>query len=74
MTGNEHQGPLFWFMSIQTANGAAFYVIGYQGTWVPKPGATRLDLFHEIRQYVGDREPRSRDGVVVAFDIQPNKI
>ncbi|MEU6543848.1 hypothetical protein [Streptomyces sp. NPDC046859] len=69
------QGSHFWFMSIQGPNGAGgFYLNSYQGTRTPKRGATRLELFNSIRQEVSENDPLSQSGVVIAFDIQPNKL
>ena len=74
MTDNADQGTHFWFMAIQTPNSRGYFVADYKGTITPEPGATRLDLFNELLDGVGQRWPESRGGVVLAFDIQPNKL
>ncbi len=68
------QGTHFYFMSMQMSNARGFYTTDFQGVLTPKPGQTRLDLFNEIRADFEAREPRVRSGVVIAFDIQPNKL
>ena len=70
----QEQGTHFWFMVFQTPNESGLYVNSYQGTWTPKPGATRLDLFNAIRDFVREQDPRARGGVVTAFDIQRNEV
>ncbi|GHB15034.1 hypothetical protein GCM10018777_55900 [Streptomyces albogriseolus] len=68
------QGTHFWFMSMQTKNAAGYYLNSYQGTVTPARGATRMDLFNEVRGFVEENDPRSKGGIVLAFDIQRNKI
>lgn len=68
------QVPHFWFMTIQTPNGAGFRINSYQGVLTPKPGTTRLDLFNELREEIERRDPLSRGGCVIAFDVQPNAL
>lgn len=69
------QGSHFWFMTIQAPNSTGgFYMNSYQGTRTPKRGSTRLDLFNSIRQEIGENDPLGKNGVVIAFDIQPNKL
>lgn len=72
--GPAGQGTHFWFMVIQTPRDGGLYVNSYQGTWTPEPGATRLDMFNIIRAFVNEKDPRSRGGAAVAFDIQPNEL
>lgn len=69
-----HQGTHFWFMSVQTANAGGYYLNSYQGTLTPGSKATRLDLFNDIRRLVEEKDPRSKGGIVLAFDIQPNQL
>ena len=70
---SEEEGTLFWFMAIQAPH-RGVWLNDYQGTWVPEPGDTRMDCLNAIRQNVDDPDPRARGGIVIAFDIQPNKI
>lgn len=70
----EPQGSHFWFMTIQTANAAGYYLNSYQGTWTPVPGETRLDVFNAIRRFVEEKDPRCMGGVATVFDVQPNTI
>jgi len=74
MTELAEQGTHFWFMTIQTPNARGFYVNSYQGTWTPRPKATRLDTFNDIRSYIDEQDPRARGGIVAGFDIQPNQL
>ncbi|MFI9598965.1 hypothetical protein ACIHCX_03620 [Streptomyces sp. NPDC052043] len=74
MTKATKQGSHFWMMTIQTPNAAGYNVTDYQGTLTPARGATRLDLFNEIREEIYRESPHSRGGVVIAFDVQPNQL
>lgn len=76
LVGNmSQQGSHFWFMTIQAPNGTGgIYMNSYQGTRTPHRGATRLELFNAIRQEIKQVDPLSESGVVIAFDIQPNKL
>lgn len=71
---NEPQGTHFWLLTMQTPNAAGFYLNSYQGTITPAAGATRLDAFNEVRRLVEEQDPPSRGGIVLAFDVQPNRI
>ena len=68
------QGTHFWFMTVQSPNDGGFYMNSYQGTWTPGPEDTRLDVFNAIRSFVREKDPRAQGGVVVAFDLQSNKL
>jgi hypothetical protein len=68
------QGTHFWFMAIQTPNGSGYCLADYQGVCTPCPGATRLDVFNDLREGINRQHPQSRGGTVIAFDIQPNQI
>lgn len=70
----EEPGTHFWFMTIQTPNGAGVFVNSYQGTWTPKLGQTRLTVFNAIRAFIREKDPRTAAGVVVAFDLQRNEL
>lgn len=70
----DSQGTHFWFMAIQTPNRTGYRLNDYQGVLTPRPGSTRLDLFNDIRREVEQQDPLSRGGIVVAFDLQPNKL
>ncbi|MGW4703252.1 hypothetical protein [Streptomyces sp. NPDC004285] len=71
----QKQGTYFWFMAIQTSTAATGTTIGdYQGTISPPRGTTRFDLFNKVRAEVEQRYPQAVGGVVVAFDVQPNKL
>jgi hypothetical protein len=68
------EGTHFWFMSVMAVNPRGPWVNDYQGTLTLTPGATRMDLFNQIREEVAEKDLRSRDAIVLAFDIQPNRI
>ncbi|MFD9368790.1 hypothetical protein ACFWA6_13950 [Streptomyces sp. NPDC060020] len=68
---SEKQGTHFWFMVILVPGGSLMTV---RATITPQRGRTRLDLFDQIREEVASLHPETRDGQVVAFDIQPNKL
>ena len=68
------QGTHFWFMSIQAPTRTGIYAASHQGSWTPRAGQTRLDLFNEIYAHVEASDPPSRGGTVIAFDIQPNQL
>ncbi|MEU7032720.1 hypothetical protein ABZ958_03415 [Streptomyces sp. NPDC046237] len=75
MTDMEKQGTHFWFMTIQNSSAASGTTVGdYQGTISPPRGTTRFDLFNKLRAEIEQRYPQAVDGVVVAFDVQPNKL
>lgn len=71
---SSEQGSHFWHMVIQTPNARGMHLGSYQGTRTPKRGQTRLDLFNDVLDEMYQKYPESRGGVVIAFDIQPNKI
>lgn len=60
----------FWFMSFQTAAGATTI----SGTFKKAPNATRNRAYEEIMATVREQHPHLADGVVVSFDVQPNKL
>ncbi|RPK56213.1 hypothetical protein EES43_24535 [Streptomyces sp. ADI96-02] len=64
----------FWFMTIQTPNGAGFLISSYQGQMPLVSGTTRLGFFNEIREEIARRNPLAQGGCVIAFDIQPNNL
>lgn len=64
----------FWFMSVVTMNAVGPWFNDYQGTLTLAPGATRLEVFNQIREEVAQNDPRSRGSLVIAFDIQPNEL
>jgi hypothetical protein len=64
----------FWFMSIQASNQGGVFLGSYQGTRTVKSGQNRLDLFNSIRAELAELDPRSADGAVIAFDLQPNEL
>lgn len=64
----------FWFMTIQTPNGAGFNISDYQGVLTPEPGETRLSIFNDLREQIVREFPRSSGGSVIAFDLQPNEL
>lgn len=66
--------PVFWFMAIQTPNGAGYRLNSYQGVLTPEPGTTRLSLFNEVLEEINRRDPLSIGGAVIAFDAQPNEL
>ncbi|MET9190096.1 hypothetical protein ABZX63_33255 [Streptomyces tendae] len=68
------QVPHFWFMTIQTPNGAGYRINSYQGVLTPEPGTTRLSLFNEVREEIDRRDPLAIGGAVIAFDVQPNNL
>ncbi|MFJ5644060.1 hypothetical protein [Streptomyces sp. NPDC093223] len=68
------QVPHFWFMTIETPGVGASRVGSYQGLRTPRRGQTRLELFNSIRAEIEERDPLTRGGVVVGFDIQPNEM
>jgi len=65
------QGSHFWFMVIAMPGGN---VGSYQGTITPRPGATRLDMFNQVREDVRRHAPATTAGAVTAFDVQPNQL
>ncbi|MGQ5576350.1 hypothetical protein [Streptomyces sp. ECR3.8] len=74
MAKTAKQVPHFWFMTIQTPNGAGYRLNSYQGVLTPAPGTTRLSLFNEIRAEIDERDPLAVGGVAIAFDVQPNEL
>ncbi|WP_369778847.1 hypothetical protein [Streptomyces sp. R33] len=65
------QGSHFWIMVMMIPGGRAG---SYQGTITPRPSATRFDMFNQVREEIRQRAPETATGVVVSFDIQPNKL
>jgi len=69
------QGSHFWFMVIQRPQpDGTTDLCSYQGTRTPQRGETRLDAFNAVRTLIADEYPGAPEGVVAAFDIQPNKL
>lgn len=68
------QGTHFWFMTIQKAVPGGARFVDAQGTWTPDPSETRMDAFNAIRLDLELRDPAIQGGVIIAFDIQPNKL
>ena len=71
------QGTHFWFMSLivpsPPMNG--FETYRRSGHFTPERGATRHDAFEMLLTTVKEQTPELRnDAVVLAFDIQPNKL
>ncbi|MEU9947010.1 hypothetical protein [Streptomyces sp. NPDC047939] len=64
----------FWFMTVQTSNGAGSRLNSYQGVVTPESGTTRLQLFNEVREEIDRLDPLSQGGCVIAFDMQPNEL
>ena len=64
------QGTHFWHMTLQRGNHQA----DHYGTFTPKPTETRLDVFNWLYSHVTEKDPSVQDGVVLAFDIQPNQL
>lgn len=74
-TDNTEQGTHFWTMAIQARSATeGLNITGAWGTWTPKRGQTRYDVFNDIRGALSESQPETRGGVVIAFDIQPNKL
>ncbi|MFB7707903.1 hypothetical protein [Streptomyces sp. NPDC056105] len=74
MSAKAKQGTHFWFMVIQIPNWGGYCVTSYQGALTPKLGATRLDMFNEIRADIDEVDPQARGGAAIAFDIQLNEL
>ena len=68
------QEAAYRFMSVMAVNSIGPWVNDYQGTLTLVPGVTRLELFNQIREEVAQNDPRSRDAIVLAFDVQPNEL
>jgi hypothetical protein len=64
----------FWFLSVMATNAAGPWFNSYQGALTLAPGATRLEVFNQIREEVARNDPRSRGAIAIAFDIQPNEL
>jgi hypothetical protein len=72
---DSEQGTHFWFLTIQMpGEGGTTSVGSYQGTLTPSRKETRLDALNKLRDLVAKQYPKTKDGVVLAFDIQPNKL
>ncbi|MFG2794998.1 hypothetical protein [Streptomyces sp. NPDC048419] len=68
------QGTHFWFITLQAPSPAGLSFFNYQGTVTPGRDNTRLDVFNEIRKDLVSRFPHLGKGVVLAFDVQPNRL
>lgn len=64
------QGTHFWFMGIHQGNN----LVMDTGTYTPKRGETRFDACQAIYDHMCTRNPKIAGGVILAFDIQPNKL
>lgn len=71
---SEKQGTHFWFMTVFKPIPGGGDVRDFRGTASPKPGATRFDLFDEVRAKVNELDPSKVGGTVIAFDVQPNTL
>lgn len=69
------QGSHFWFMSLIVPARGGFETYRRSGHFTPEKGATRFDSFEMLLGVVKQGTPELRDdGVVLAFDIQPNRL
>ena len=69
------QGTHFYSIAIQyPRTDDTFGVVHAQGTYTPSKRETRFDVFGEIYGQMMEMYPQAADGVVLAFDIQPNKL
>lgn len=70
----EEQGTHFFFITIQQGNARGYITNTLSGTVTPRLGQSRFDLFTQTRARFEQLDPRIRDGIVIAFDIQPNTL
>jgi hypothetical protein len=71
---SDKQGTHFYLIAIQYAIERGWAVTGSKGTWTPGRKQSRLDVFNEIWQRTVEKHPEVAEGVVLAFDLQPNKL
>lgn len=71
---SDKQGTHFYLITIQYAIERGWAVIGIKGTWTPGRKQSCLDVFNEIWQQTVEGHPEVAGGVVLAFDLQPNKL
>lgn len=74
MSKQDQQGTHFFFITMQQVNALGPYTNTFSGAFTPKPDETRLSLYNAIRAEFEASDPKVRGGVVLAFDIQPNKL
>ncbi len=66
---------MHWVITLTWADGLATKQATSEGVATPSPGATRQELFREIRRWVAETKGLDPGGVAVAFfDIAPNAI
>lgn len=68
---SDQQGSHFWYMTVMTTGSK---MRQFDGHIDPPRGMSRLDAFYEIRKGLDAQYPEIVGGVVLAFDIQPNKL
>lgn len=69
------QGTHFYFMSFIVPNVSGFSTHRRSGHFTPADGATRFDSFDMLLDAMKQESPELRNNaVVIAFDIQPNKL
>lgn len=66
VSGNAPQGSHFYLLTLVGANGTHSEAYG---TLTLKPGATRLEVFEELRAQALENFP---GGCVIAFSLEPN--
>jgi len=68
------QGTHFWFMTVHMVANGQPITRSFHGTVTPLRGETRFDLFNRLVADVAEADPRTANGGVQAFDVQPNKL
>ncbi|MCX5587560.1 hypothetical protein [Streptomyces erythrochromogenes] len=68
---SDKQASHFWLLVIGVEGGLMAH---RRGLINPLRGETRWDILDRIMDLVCVDSPQLRDGVIMAFDIQPNKL
>lgn len=68
------QDTHFYLLTLQVPTPAGFSVRSWAGTCTPGPGATRYDVYRDLRDHYARQYPECATAAATAFDLQPNQL
>lgn len=68
------QGTHFYMLALQIPTPTGFRTSSFSGTCTPGPGATRYDVYLDLRDEYARRYPECATAPAIHYDIQPNQL
>ncbi|RST04694.1 hypothetical protein EF910_16455 [Streptomyces sp. WAC07149] len=68
---SDEQGSHFYVLTLQSRNSSVCTV---SGTYTPAPGATRNDVYTQLRADLARQYPSMENATVLHFSIEPNQL